>query len=98
MSDGGHLGFWALHVSKMCNPRFLFRSYPNKVKSIIISLWTSDSDRKSTPDYSITKDSIASQRYATPRDYAVNNVTLRKWRHPTKCVLNYDNKGSNYRD
>ena len=37
-----------------------------------------------------TKDSIASQRYATPRDFAVNNVTLR--------VLNYDNEGSNYRD
>ena len=41
------------------------------------------------------KNSISSQRYATPRDFAVNNVTLRKWRHPTKGVLNYDNEGSN---
>ena len=44
------------------------------------------------------KDSIASQRYATPRDFAVNSVTLRKWRHLIKSVLNYDNEGSNYRD
>ena len=46
----------------------------------------------------VTKDSIASQRYATPRDFAVNSVTLRKWRHLIKSVLNYDNEGSNYRD
>ena len=46
----------------------------------------------------IIKDSIASQRYATPRDFAVNSVTLRKWRHLIKSVLNYDNEGSNYRD
>ena len=48
--------------------------------------------------HSPTKDSIASQRYATPRDFAVNSVTLRKWRHLVKSVLNYDNEGSNYRD
>ena len=46
----------------------------------------------------IIKDSIASQRYATPRDFAVNNVTLGKWRHLIKSVLNFDNEGSNYRD
>ena len=45
----------------------------------------------------VTKDSIASQRYATPRDFAVNSVTLRKWRHLIERVLNYDNEGSNYR-
>ena len=28
---------------KKCNPRFLFSSYPNKVKSNTISLWASDS-------------------------------------------------------
>ena len=44
------------------------------------------------------KDSMASQRYATPRDFAVNSVTLRKWRHLILSVLNYDIKGSNYRD
>ena len=46
----------------------------------------------------LTKDSIASQRYATPRDFDVNNVTLRKWRHLIKGVPNYDNEGSNYRN
>ena len=46
----------------------------------------------------IIKDSIASQKYATPRDFAVNNVTLHKWRHLIKGVLNYDNEDSNYRD
>ena len=46
----------------------------------------------------LIKDSIASQRYATPRDFAVNSLTLRKWRHLIKSVLNYDNEGSNYRD
>ena len=49
---------------------------------------------------SYIKNSIASQRYATPRDFAVNinSVTLRKWRHLIKSVLSYDNEGSNYRD
>ena len=51
----------------------------------------------SSKHYCRTKDSIASQRYATPRDFAVNYVTLRKWRHQVKGVLNYDNEGSNYR-
>jgi len=43
MSVGGHLGFWALQVSKKCNPIFWFSSHQNKVKSITISLWASDS-------------------------------------------------------
>ena len=43
MSDGGHLGFWALQVSNKINLRFNFSSYPNKVNSITISLWASDS-------------------------------------------------------
>ena len=41
---------------------------------------------------------MASQRYTTPRDFAVNSVTLRKWRHLIKSVLNYNNEGSNDRD
>ena len=37
-------------------------------------------------------------RYVTPRDFAVNSVTLRKWRHLVSSVLGHDSKGSNYRD
>ena len=46
--------------------------------------------------HSYTKDSIASQRYATIRDLAVNK--LRKWRYLDLSMLGYDSKGSTYRD
>ena len=37
------LDFGRYMCLKKCNPRFLFSSYTNKVKSITISLWASDS-------------------------------------------------------
>ena len=43
MSYGGHLDFGPYRCLNICNLTFLFSSYPNKVKSITISLWASDS-------------------------------------------------------
>ena len=37
------LDFGPYRCLEMCNLRFLFRSYPNKIKLITISLWASDS-------------------------------------------------------
>ena len=45
------LDFGLYRGLKMCNLRCLFISYPNKVKSITISLWASDSYGKYTPVY-----------------------------------------------
>ena len=72
-----------------------YRNYALADRKFII---TATDKGENTEDLDAIKDSIASQRYATPRDVAVNSVTLRKWRHLIKSVLNYDNEGSNYRD
>ena len=48
------LDFGHYRCLKMCNLRVLFSSYPNKVKSITISLWASDSFGKYIPVYTTT--------------------------------------------